>query len=100
MCNLHRIPEAIVDLESQEVPNVKATAEKYGIERTTLRNRWNSKSTLIEECISVHRQCLTNSQERAIVHLTNRLTNRNIPPITVIVKNLVEEIRGYAVRKN
>jgi hypothetical protein len=39
MRNLHRIAEAIADLERQEAPNVKATAEKYDIERTTLRNR-------------------------------------------------------------
>jgi hypothetical protein len=39
MRNLDRIAEAIADLDSQEVPNVKATAEKYDIERTTLANR-------------------------------------------------------------
>ena len=61
MRNIHRIPEAIADLESQEHPNVKATAEKYDVERKTLENRWKGKSTLMEECISIHRQCLTNS---------------------------------------
>jgi hypothetical protein len=29
MRNIHRIPEAIADLDTQEVPNVKYTAEKY-----------------------------------------------------------------------
>ena len=100
MRNLHRIPEAIADLESQVVPNVKATAEKYDVTRKTLENRWKGKSTSMEEAISVHRQCLTNSQERALVQLINRLTDRNMPLTTVIVKNLVEEIRGYAVGKN
>ena len=38
MRNLHQIPEAIVDLESQEVPNIKATTKKYNLERTTLGN--------------------------------------------------------------
>jgi hypothetical protein len=36
MRNIHRIPEAIADLESQDVPNVKATAEKYDVNRNTL----------------------------------------------------------------
>jgi hypothetical protein len=39
MPNINRIPEAIADLESQEVPNIKATAEKYNINRKTLENR-------------------------------------------------------------
>ena len=39
MRNIDRIPEAIADLESQVVPNVKATAEKYDVTRKTLENR-------------------------------------------------------------
>jgi hypothetical protein len=100
MRNLDRIPEAIADLESQELPNVAATARKYDIERTTLRNRWKGKSTSMEECVSVYRQCLTTSQEQALILVINKLTDRNIPPTTAIVKNLAEEIRGSAVGKN
>ena len=100
MRNIHRIPEAIADLESQDVPNVKATAEKYDVNRKTLENRWKGKSTSMEACVSNHRQCLTNSQERALVQLINKLTDRRIPPTTAIVKNLAEEIRGCAVGKN
>ena len=39
MLNIDRIPEAIADLDTQEVPNVKATAEKYEVNRKTLENR-------------------------------------------------------------
>jgi hypothetical protein len=39
MLNIDRIPEAIADLNTQEVPNVKATAEKYRINRKTFENR-------------------------------------------------------------
>jgi hypothetical protein len=39
MRNIHRIPDAIADLESQNIPNVKATAEKYDVARKTLENR-------------------------------------------------------------
>ena len=38
MGNTQRILEAIADLESQEVPNVKATAEKHNVKRKTLEN--------------------------------------------------------------
>ena len=39
MRNIDRIPEAIADLESQEKPNVKATAEKYDVTRKTLEDQ-------------------------------------------------------------
>jgi hypothetical protein len=100
MRNIHRIPEAIADLESQKCPNIKATPEKYDVERKTLENRWKGKSVSHEEASSTYRQCLTSSQERALVQLINRLTDRNMPPITAIVKNLAEEIRGCAIGKN
>ena len=61
MRNIDRIPEEITDLESQEVPNVKATAEKYDVARKTLENRWKGKSVSIEEAVSIHRQYLTNA---------------------------------------
>jgi len=61
MPNLDRIPEAIADLESQEVPDLTATAKKYGLVRKTLENRWKGKTTSMEEAVSIHRQCLTNS---------------------------------------
>jgi hypothetical protein len=100
MPNNHRIAEAIADLESQEVPNVKKTAKKYGLKRTTLGKRWAGKTTSMDEYISTHRQCLTNSQEKALIQLINNLTERRMPPTTAIVKNLAEEIRGRAVGKN
>ena len=61
MLNIDRIPEAIADLDTQEVPNVKATAEKYEVNRKTLENRWKGKSVSIEKTVSIHRQALTNS---------------------------------------
>ena len=39
MLNIYLIPKAIAYLETQEVPNMKATAEKYKIKRKTLENR-------------------------------------------------------------
>ena len=54
----------------------------------------------MKEVVSMYRQCLTNLQERALVQLINKLTNYRIPPIIVIVKNLVEKIREYVVEKN
>jgi hypothetical protein len=100
MRNTDRIPNTIADLESQEYPNVKATAEKHRVARKTLENRWKGKSVLMPEAMSMYRQCLTNAQEQALVRVINRLTDRNIPPTTTIVKNLAEEIRECAIDKN
>jgi hypothetical protein len=100
MRNIHCVPEAISDLETQERPNIKATAEKYKVKRKTLENQWKGKSVSIEEAVLTYRQCLTNSQEKALIAIINNLTDRNMPPTTAIVKNLAEEIRRCAVKKN
>ena len=39
MPNLHRIPEVIADLETQEVPNITETVRKYDLVPYTLGNR-------------------------------------------------------------
>jgi hypothetical protein len=54
MRNIHRIPETIADLESQEFPNIKATAEKYDIGCKIFENRWKGKSTSMETGVSNH----------------------------------------------
>ena len=100
MLNIDRISEAIADLDAQEVLNVKATAEKYKVKRKTLKNRWKGKSVLIKEAVSTYRQCLTNSQKKALISIINDLTDQRIPPTTAIIKNLAKEIKEYKVKKN
>ena len=100
MPNINRIPEAIADLETQEVPDLTTIAEKYGVLRRTLENRWLGKTVSMEEAVSTYRQCLANTQERALVELINKLTIRKMPPTSAIIKNLAEEIRGSAIGKN
>ena len=100
MRNIDQIPLAIADLESQELPNISATARKYNFERKTLANRWNGKSLSRLDSSSTYRQYLTNSQETALIELINSLTNRGMPLTSAIVKNLAKEIRGCAVGKN
>jgi hypothetical protein len=39
MRNIYCVPKAIPDLETQERPNIKATAEKYRVKRKTLENQ-------------------------------------------------------------
>jgi hypothetical protein len=51
MRNIDRISDAIADLDAQEVPNVKATAEKYEVNRKTLENQWKGKSVSMQEAL-------------------------------------------------
>jgi hypothetical protein len=100
MVNEINIQAALADLRTQWKPDIPAIAKKYDLVYTTLFRRFKGETTFIEECISMHRQALTSSQEKALIHLINRLTDRNLPPTPRIVKNLAEEIRGCAVGKN
>ena len=100
MPNLHRIPEALADLETQEVPNIAETARKYDLVPYTLGNRWKGRTTSMAEAVSEMHQVLTNAQEKALVSIINKLSDRRMPLTSAIVKNLAEEIRGVPVRKN
>jgi hypothetical protein len=48
----------------------------------------------------MYRQALTNAQEKALIRIINRLTERRMPSTSAIVTNLAEEIRKAFVRKN
>jgi hypothetical protein len=39
-------------------------------------------------------------QEQVVLGFINKLTDRNCMPTSQIVKNVVEEVAGQAVRKN
>ena len=53
-----------------------------------------------QEATSEYHQCLTATQEEALIKLIDRLTNHGLPPTNSIVKNLAEEIIGRRVGKN
>ena len=53
-----------------------------------------------QAAVSEHHQCLDTAQEEALISLINRFTNRGLPPIIYMVKNLAEEIIGCPVGKN
>jgi predicted GTPase len=91
---------ALADLAKQDKPNIKATAEKYNVKRTTLYNRWSGKSASRVTANSLYHQCLTNAQESVLIRQINFLTNRGLPPTSRIVRNMAEEIAQRRVGKN
>ena len=58
MAHNARIDEAIADLETQDRPNIAATAKKYRVDRTTLSRRFRGKTGTIQEANSSIRQKL------------------------------------------
>src|SRR5205809_6050318 len=98
-----RIERALEDLRSQERINYKKTAEKWGLERTTLAKRHKGQTGTIEAANSDVRQRLrlTNAQEEeALIGHINRLTLRGMPPTSRIVRNIAEEISGQSLGPN
>ena len=95
-----RMELALSDLKQQTKANVFATAKKYQVTHTTLRNRWKGKSLSMKEASSAYKQRLNNDQEEVLVERINLLTNQHVLPTSAIVKNLAEEILQGSVGKN
>ena len=74
------IDKALADLRLQEHPNIRATARRHFLVKSTLRRRWQEKTVSHQEASSEYRQRLTNAQENQLVLQINRLTDRGIPP--------------------
>ena len=95
-----RIELAIADLNQQTKPNVRATAKKFHLARTTLQRRYNGKSMSKQAAKGEYRQRLNFAQEEALIDVINRLTDRAIPPTPAMVRCLAEELVGGPVGKN
>jgi Tc5 transposase DNA-binding domain len=95
-----RIEAAIDDLESQDVPKYRPTANKYNINHTTLRRRYLGIQLSRATANSEFRQRLTIAQEDVLIKHINDFTDRGLPPTVQIVKNLAEEILHDTVGKN
>ena len=95
-----RIEAAIDDLESQDVPGYRPTANKYNINYTTLRRRYLGIQLSRATANSEFRQRLTIAQEDVLIKHINDFTDRGLPPTVQIIKNLAEEILYDTVGKN
>jgi hypothetical protein len=92
MPNETLIKLAISDLDSQEAPNIAATAKKYGIPRMTLSNRFNRKTTSTGEAYSQSQQLLTNEQEEVLIEHIFELSARGFHITPQMLRNLARDI--------
>ena len=76
------------------------TSKKYGVSRTTLRERFLGNQGSRQAAISEHYKNLTDAEEDALISLINRLTNRGLPSTNSMVKNLAEEVIQRFIGKN
>lgn len=95
-----RIEAAIEAIRSGEVKDYSQAAKKYNVDRTTISKRIRGLTMSKRDASSLYRQCLTNEQEEVLIAHINKLTDRQMPPTSSIVKNLAEELRGAPVGKN
>ena len=77
MANNALIEQAIDDLISQDAPNVRATARKYGLVHSTLLRRYNDRTISTIKTLSQKHQLLTNTQKKIIIKYFNKLLDRN-----------------------
>jgi hypothetical protein len=95
-----RIEAAIADLDSQERPNISATARKYNIVRRTLAYRFKGETGPNREATSYSRKQLTDVQEEALITYVNKLNDRGFPPTPQILKNIAESIGQTHLGRN
>ena len=100
MDHKERILETIADLDSQEVPNYWATAQKFDLVRITLWRRHTSQTVSRSEATTEFRQALNEAQEKVLLGRIGRLVTRGTPPTPGIVRNIAKEIHGGELRKH
>jgi Tc5 transposase DNA-binding domain len=91
---------AIEDLLSQPVPKFVATAEKYAVNITTLRRRFNGTQVSCRQAHELSHNRLTPVQEEVLIGWIDEFTEQRMPPTSQLVKNFAEELVGGPVRKN
>ena len=84
---------AIKDLNSQEVPYIAETAEKYRVKRSTLSRRWRGK-TVSREDYRENKSLLNNQQQEALITEINRLSAFGTPPTVAIVRVFAFNLAG------
>ena len=92
MANITSIEQAIDDLISQEAPNIRSTAQKYGIVESTLRRRFKGQTVSYGEARSRTAMLLTTAQESVLIEHINKLSARGLHLTPQLLENLVVEV--------
>jgi len=93
------IEAALADLALQKSSNYTATAKKFNINRSTLS--WRHRSIIVfvkksKQTTSI----LSNQQEKELIRYINKLIERDIPSLNVMIRVFVYNISGKQSGKN
>ncbi len=94
------IDAALFDWSSQEAPNIRRTARKYGICHTTLQRRWTGVTRSGKRGVRFATTSLSKAQEEVLIKYINILTMRGIPPTIGMLRTFAFEVSGCDVGKN
>src|SRR5271156_5640286 len=97
MVNEADLEKAISDLKSQKKPQYGEIADKYNLDRSTLKRRFLHQTVSNQEAHSIHQKLFTDAQEETLLDYIAKLTARGIPPTPQILKNLVVEIVEHPI---
>ena len=100
MVNTEALSAAIADLRSQKKPNFFATARKHGIDRTTLRRRFQGKQAPRGVSHIEAQGHLSVKMEEVLIERINTLSARGLPPTPQFIANMVLELSGEQVGPN
>ena len=91
---------AVTAFQRGEFTDYTKAAKNFKYNYTSVSKTIRGLTKTWKEVTYFYYTILTIEQEEVLIHYINHLTDQGIPPISSIVKNLAEEIRGCEVGKN
>ena len=93
------IAAALADLALQESPNYTATAKKFNINRSTLSRRHRDITVSVKESKQTT-SILSNQQEKELIRYINKLIERDISSLNVMIRVFAYNISEKQSDKN
>jgi len=89
-----QVTKAVLEVRSGEFKGYSNAAKKFHCSHTAVMRRIKNQIKTRQEANFFYHQCLTNDQEEVLISRINTLTDRGMPPMSHIVRNLAKEIGG------
>jgi len=93
------IETALADLALQDSFNYTATAKKFNINRSTLSRRHRGKTIFVKKSKQTM-SILSNQQEKELIRYINKLIERDISSLNVMIRVFAYNISGKQSGKN
>jgi len=93
------IEAALADLALQDSSNYTATAKKFNINRSTLSRRHRDKTVFVKKSKQTT-SIFSNQQEKELIRYINKLIERDISSLNVMIRVFAYNISGKQSGKN